>query len=163
LVQHAVATVRAAGIATIIVVVGHQAPAVRAALVDAAVQFCENPDYAAGQGTSVACGARAAQQLQAQRVLFVTCDQPLLRPEHIQRLLDAPPAPLNMLRVDGKPTQPSLWDAATVPLLAGLSGDHGGRQLITAGRVTPTYLDIAAPELLFDIDTPEDYTTLCAL
>ncbi|MFN7472032.1 MAG: NTP transferase domain-containing protein [Roseiflexaceae bacterium] len=162
LLGYTIDVVRAAGISDIAVVLGHDAAAVRTALADRAVVFLENADYAMGQGTSVACGARWAQQRGCRRVVFLPCDQPLLTATHLQTLLAAhPSAAACMPRVGQQPTSPVVWGAQTLEILSQLSGPTGGRQLFAAGTVVPTYVDFDAPELLRDIDTPEDYAALC--
>jgi CTP:molybdopterin cytidylyltransferase MocA len=60
-------------------------------------------------------------------------------------------------RVDGVRTNPVIWAAHTLPLLAQLTGDQGGRVLFTQGVVTPAFVDIADADLLIDIDTHADY------
>jgi molybdenum cofactor cytidylyltransferase len=164
LLGYTIDVVRAAGITEIAVVLGHDAAVVRTAVADRTVVFLENADYVMGQGTSVACGARWALQRTCQRVVFLPCDQLLLTTAHLLTLLAAyPSAAACMPRVGQMPTSPVVWSAHTLPFLTELSGATGGRQLFAAGTVVPTYVDFDAPELLRDIDTPEDYAALCAI
>lgn len=163
LLGYTVATLLDAGIVHVGVVTGHEATAVAAALAHLPVTLLHNPDYQHGQGTSVACGARWAQQINVQRMLFVPCDQPFLATSHITTLLAADPhAAAIVPRVAGQPCSPVIWAASALPLLAQLAGEQGGRTLFADGSITPTYVDLGAPELLCDIDTPEDYAALCA-
>lgn len=162
LLGYTIDVVRAAGISDIAVVLGHDAAAVRTAVADRPVVFIDNPEYASGQGTSVACGARWAQQRTYQRVVFLPCDQPLLTAAHLGTLLAAhPAADACMPVVAQQPTSPVVWARHTLELLTTLRGATGGRQLFATGMVVPTYVDFDAPELLRDIDTPEDYAALC--
>lgn len=162
LLGYTIDVVRAAGISEIAVVLGHDAAAVRTAVTDRPVVFIDNPEYASGQGTSVACGARWAQQRTCRRVVFLPCDQPLLTAAHLGTLLAAhPAADACMPRVAQQPTSPVVWARHTLGLLATLRGATGGRQLFATGTLVPTYVDLDAPELLRDIDTPEDYDALC--
>ena len=164
LLGHTIAALQSAGISQIAVITGHDAAAVVIALNGTAVTIVHNPDFHEGQGTSVACGARWAMQCNAHRVLFVPCDQPFLTAQHISLLLAADPhADAVMPMVGGRPTSPVLWIDHCLPRLAQLTGEQGGRQLFVRGEVTPTYVAFAAPELLQDIDTPEDYAALCAI
>lgn len=163
LLGYTVSTLLHAGISRIAVVTGHDASAVASAVADLPVTLVHNPDFVQGQGTSVACGARWAQQCAIDRVLFVPCDQPFLSAVHIAMLLAADPHAAALVpRVEGQPTSPVMWAATALPLLAQLSGEQGGRRLFAEGSIKPTYIDLAAPELLCDIDTPEDYAALCA-
>ncbi|MFM2031310.1 MAG: hypothetical protein RLZZ297_75 [Chloroflexota bacterium] len=163
LVRHSVATLVAAGITHIAVVVGHAAAAVRAACADASVAYVENAAYATGQASSVVCGVHWAQTHGAARMLVMPCDQPFIAPHHIQALCAAPPAQVSMYQVAGQPCQPSLWAAETYPLLSTLTGDAGGRALIYRGLLTAQYLAADTPALATDIDTPAEYAALCAL
>ena len=129
---------------------------------DLPVTCITNPAYADGQGTSVACGATwLSAQPTVDAVVVMMCDQPWLTAAHITSCVEAwahqRPAVL-IPRVDGMRTNPVIWAAHTLPLLAQLQGDQGGRVLFTHGAVTPAFIDIAAPELLRDIDTMADYT-----
>ena len=54
-----VARALAAGLSPLLVVVGHEPDRVREALAGVPARFVENPDWAEGQGSSVAAGAAA--------------------------------------------------------------------------------------------------------
>ena len=164
LLGYTIATLQSAGVSQIAVVTGHDAAAVVAELAKTSVTVVHNPDYAEGQGTSVACGARWAMQSDARRVFFVPCDQPFLSAQHISALLASDQqAAAVMPRVAGRPTSPVLWADHCLFLLTQLTGEQGGRQLFANGAVTPTYIEFTTLDLLQDIDTPEDYAALCAI
>ncbi len=164
LLGYTIAVLQATGITHIAVITGHEASLVASAVTDPLITCIMNPEYATGQGTSVACGARWALTTGCQRVIFLPCDQPLLTTTHLTTLLNAfPDADACMPRVADQPTSPVVWSARTLPLLTHLQGAQGGRQLFGAGTVMPVFVDFDAPELLRDIDTPEDYAALCAM
>ncbi len=164
LVRYSAGVAYAAQLNPIVVVVGHRASDVQAQLTDVPVTCITNPAYADGQGTSVACGATwLMTQPACDAVVVMMCDQPFLTATHITDCVTAwaqhRPDVL-IPRVNGTRTNPVIWAAHTLPLLAQLSGDQGGRVLFTQGVVTPSFVDMDdAPELLRDIDTTDDYTT----
>lgn len=158
---HAMAqTALASGVTDVAVIVGHAHAAVEAAVADLAVTCVMNPHYADGQGTSVAAAAQWAARSAAAALLVVVCDQPLLRPQHIQHCVavwQSTQAQVLIPRVAGTPTNPVIWRRDTWAALATLSGDQGGRVLFQSGQVTPTWHELDAPELLLDVDDEADY------
>lgn len=76
LLRHAVTACIAATDAPVTVVVGHEAAKVAAAVADLPVRLVHNPDFAAGQMTSLVTGLGAVPQAQA--TLIALGDQPLL-------------------------------------------------------------------------------------
>lgn len=161
LVRYSAQVAVAAQLNPIVMVTGHQADAVQAQVHDLAVTCVYNDAYADGQGSSVACGARwLHHQPPCDAVVVMLCDQPFLTVKHVTQCVAAwavhRPDVL-IPRVDGVRTNPVIWAAHTLPLLAQLTGDQGGRVLFTQGVVTPAFVDIADADLLIDIDTHADY------
>ena len=77
LVAHQVRTLAALDeVADVLVVTGHRAEDVRAALDGLPARTVHNPDYAKGRATSVACAARALPE-DCDGILLVSVDQPL--------------------------------------------------------------------------------------
>ena len=112
-----------------------------------------NPDPREGMHTSLRIGMRALADgfPFAERVLLLVCDQPLLRPEHLQALFAAPGS-VAAAHYDGHLGVPAVFGREHFAALAGGSGDQGARALLRTLPVTP----VAIPEAAFDIDTPED-------
>lgn len=167
LVRHSVLTVLSAQAMTpqdLVVVVGHEEPAVRAALQGLDVAVVRNPDFASGQGSSVACAAQWAQGSSADALLIALCDQPFLTGTHIDQLWQywcSETPDVLIPRVQTQPTNPVIWAPHTWPHLTQLSGDQGGRLLIQQKQVTPAWYDMTDTDMLLDIDSEEDYQTLC--
>ncbi|MBI5289392.1 MAG: bifunctional UDP-N-acetylglucosamine diphosphorylase/glucosamine-1-phosphate N-acetyltransferase GlmU [Chloroflexi bacterium] len=85
LVRHVIQAARDAGISDIVVVVGHSADAVRSAAGDE-VRFAVQP-RALGTGHAVACAREAAAE--AEYVLILNGDVPLVLPSTLRRLMGA--------------------------------------------------------------------------
>jgi molybdenum cofactor cytidylyltransferase len=113
-----------------------------------------NPDFAAGQSTSVRRGLEAASGAEA--ILFLPVDMPFLTVETLDRLIAAwekeRPAAV-VPTYDGQRGAPVLWDRRLFPNLAALEGDQGGRVLLS--RLDPLLVEVD-PHQGRDLDRPED-------
>lgn len=142
----------------VIVVTGHQADDLRAALKGRDVRFVHNPDFAAGLSTSVRAGA-AALPPGLDGALFVLADMPRITSAHLDRLIAA----FNPLegRAICVPTHrakrgnPVLWAARFMPELGALSGDTGARGLIHAHEDQVAEVEMDDDGVLLDVDTPD--------
>lgn len=142
------------------VVTGAHAAEVQAALDGLPVELVHNPDWEAGQSSSV----KAALEALPKRIgaaIFMVVDQPqlpvslleALRAEHARSL-----APIIATQVDGQRSNPVLFDRRTFPDFAKIQGDVGGRALFARHRVS--WLPWLDASLGIDVDTPEDYQRL---
>ncbi|SFR08474.1 nucleotidyltransferase family protein [Poseidonocella sedimentorum] len=145
-----------------LVVTGHEAEAVEAALAGSGAICLRNPDYARGQAGSVACGLGAAPEAAA--YLIALGDQPLLRAADIRALLDAHWAGGNR-RISIPCKGAARGNPVVVPrafrarLLADPRNPGCGRfTRENAEHVARIACD--APGFYHDIDTPEAYRAL---
>ncbi|HEX7776102.1 MAG TPA: molybdopterin-binding/glycosyltransferase family 2 protein [Parvibaculum sp.] len=149
----------AAGAHPVIVVTGHQAEDVRAALADRAVTFVHNPDYADGLSTSLRAGIAALPE-NADAAFVCLGDMPDVSATHLGRLAAAfDPEEGRTICVPtfaGKQGNPVLWGAEWFADMAGLKGDVGAKHLI--GTHADAVCEVPMPDeaTLNDIDTPED-------
>ena len=111
-----------------------------------------------GVSLSIRLGLEAVKPCSA--VLFLVCDQPLLRKESVLRILEAGAAhPEKIVAPEGRLGNPCLFPAAYFPELAALEGDRGGKRVIRAHP--EAVLTVPLPEEeLFDTDTKEDLSRL---
>ncbi len=91
-------------------------------------------------------------------VLFSVCDQPNLKTATIQKILNM--AGVHKGRIicagnPGRPGNPVLWDRAFFDDLRNLTGDNGGRQIMSGLQEKVRYVE-AQPEELKDIDQKND-------
>jgi molybdenum cofactor cytidylyltransferase len=162
LLLHAVEHALAAEFDEIIVVVGHHADAVRAALAGKPVRIVENPDYQQGQSTSVRAGIAAlAPTIEAAIILLG--DQPLVTSAILNRLRQAwqhTDKPIVAPFYNGQRGNPVLFARALFPELLHVSGDQGGREVLQrhASEIEPVQIDDAIA--VQDVDTWQDYQTL---
>ncbi len=88
-------------------------------------------------------------------ILFLVADQPLLRRESVERLLEAfaeHPDRIVALSSRGRRGNPCLFPRVFFPELMALEGDRGGSQVIRRHPERVLLVE-AAPEELTDVDT----------
>ncbi len=160
LVRHVTETALAAGLHQVIVVTGAFREPVLEALAGLAVEEAFNPEWEAGQSTSVKCGVRAVTG-RAGAALFALVDQPWTSPPLIRALCQAHASALPSVvapLIDGQRGNPVLFDRRTFPDFASLQGDQGARRLFSGYRLT--WVPWHDERALLDIDTEKDYLAL---
>jgi len=173
-----VATLVAADIDEVIVVTGHRADEVAAALADTAAQVVHNPDYAAGEMlSSIQVGIRVLTHRRglkpppqtdesrlkpaggAPAALLCLGDQPQMLVATVQAVLSAADAdgedriviPSHGMHAGHPILLPNwLW-----PEILGCTGTL--RDVMAAHRDRTRFLVVDTPTILADLDTPEDY------
>lgn len=148
------------GLSPVVVVTGSAADAVSQAVADLSVQVVDNPEWAAGQSSSLQRGLRALPA-DTGSAIFLLADQPQVDARVVRALVSAHSQSLAAViapQIAGKRANPVLFDQATFADLLQLSGDVGGRAIFA--RYPVTWLPWDDPRLLLDVDTPEDYQRL---
>jgi molybdenum cofactor cytidylyltransferase len=151
-----VRTLEEAGLEEIVVVTGHRAGEVTAALAGTRARTVLNPDYAAGEMlSSVQVGLRALGP-DADAALLCLGDQPQMEAGVVRAVLAAG---------DGKSVViPSYRMHAGHPILLprtvwpdALAASGTLKEALAPHRAGFTYVVVDAPSVLADLDTPEDY------
>jgi molybdenum cofactor cytidylyltransferase len=124
-------------------------------------------NYAAdhGQSTSVSAGLWAANP-QSEGVMFLLGDQPLIRKELINSLIEkfaAGEARIVAPSFNGEARNPVLFHRELFPDLLKLTGDRGGRALLDTHREKLALVDWHDEVPFMDIDAPEDYERIKGL
>ncbi len=162
LIAHAVATALAARSGPVVVVIGHEAPAMRAALADLDVRIVENPDWAQGMSTSLRAGLAAVEREWplTGAVVLMTADQPLVEPRTIRALAEAvvAGAPLAACDYGTEIGVPAAFARPLFSELLRLEGDRGARKLLL--RHAAEVAKVPCPEAHADVDTEADYGNL---
>ncbi len=126
-------------------------------------RLVNNPDYRSGLSSSLIKGLSKVDA-RSQGVLFALGDQPSILPETYMLLVKTYQKNLKLVTCPlyrGKRGNPTLFDRRTWPELMHLSGDQGGRVLLEKLPVESLYfIETESPEIVFDLDTPEDYRKL---
>jgi molybdenum cofactor cytidylyltransferase len=167
LLQHVVDAALASRLAEVIVVLGCRAAEIRSVLrlpADGRARVVVNADFAAGQSASLRCGLRAVTR-RSEAAAVLLGDQPTVPAARIDRVAEAffasraPAARPVFPDAGGVPGHPVFLARRLWPLLDGLAGDHGARELL-ADRpdwLTPVPERGGPPP---DVDTPDDYEGL---
>lgn len=157
LVQHAVDAALEAGVDEIVVVLGHEAARVRAALrLPSSARSVVNPVYGSGMASSLAAGLRAADPASEAAVVLLA-DQPGVTAQHVRALLDAFTArrsPIVRLRFRAGPG-PALLGRAVWTDASSLEGDVGARALIDLHPELVEEVDVGG-DMPQDVDAPGD-------
>ncbi len=164
LLAHVADVALGAELAPVIVVLGCQAEAARAALSTRPVQAVMNWRWEQGLSTSVQVGL-ATLTPTAEAVIFMQCDQPLVTPDLLRALVacfEETGAPIVHPTHAGQRGTPTLFARRLFPELAAVSGDEGGRAVIARHADEVATVEVADPDVLADIDTPTDYERLRA-
>ncbi len=157
LVRRAVNAACASRATQIMVVTGHEAPRIEAALVDRPVSVVHNPDYALGLSASLRCGLRALPA-DTDAAIIMLADMPRLTGEAIDRLIRAfDPATPSILvpEHEGRRGNPVLWPRAYFAEMATIAGDTGARGLLEQHAEAVRSVPFPDTGIFDDIDTPE--------
>jgi molybdenum cofactor cytidylyltransferase len=146
-----------AGLDPLLVVVGHEADRVRAALAGTPARPVLNPDYERGLNTSLRTGIAALPDGVAGAVVMLA-DMPLVDAEMIDTLVArwrAAGAPLAISRYGDVVAPPILYGAQLFAELRALDGDGCGKAVIKRHRGEEIAIEWPA-ERLTDLDVPDD-------
>jgi molybdenum cofactor cytidylyltransferase len=132
MVRHAVRAALGSGAAETIVVTGHMAAEVEAALAGLPVRFVRNPDFAEGQSTSVKAGIAAVPE-DCEAAVVLLGDMPRVTAATLDRI---------------------LWSRRFFRDLQALTGDTGARQLLAANPEAVVTVE-CGEAVRVDYDTPE--------
>jgi molybdenum cofactor cytidylyltransferase len=161
LVRRTVRQVLDAGFDDVLVVVGYEGDAVRAALEGLSARHAINPDYSSGMGGSFRVAVESMPDSDA--AMFALADQPLVAADDYRQLLEAYRSGTKgivSVRYGEVMAPPHLFDRRYFAELGKLK--HGARPVLQAHLEDTTILRFA-PDLLLDVDTPEDYERAKAL
>jgi len=156
--DHVLRAVRGSRIGPRILVLGHEAAAIRAALDVSGFAVHDNRDYMAGQSASLRVGLLAAPA-GCTGYLFLLGDQPGITAAFIDDLFvrhAAEPDRILVPAVGGRRTSPVLFPAGLRQALLALTGDQGGRPLLDASPDLVRTVPVDDPEVLRDLDEPVD-------
>jgi molybdenum cofactor cytidylyltransferase len=145
----------AAGFDDVLVVLGSEHEAMLSALEGLPVRHAINLQFASGMGSSFRTAVEHLAESAA--AMFALADQPFVTAKEYELVLDTyrrHAAPIVSVRYGDVVAPPHLFTREFFPALALLQ--HGARSLLQRHAERTTVLHLP-PELLVDIDTPEDY------
>lgn len=146
----------AAGLDPVVVVTGHDAGNVRAALAGRSVVCVHNPDYVTGMLGSLKAGITALPG-EANGAVVCLGDMPDVTAAHIACLLAAFDGERRICVpvCQGRRGHPVVFGRAYFPEILSLEGDVGARAVVRAHADAVRQVDMDDEAILTDLDTPE--------
>lgn len=156
-----VSEVTSTSVGEAVVVTGYEADKIKAALTAYPVRCVFNPDYAQAEMlVSLQMGLRSMPEHQ-QAVLLILGDQPRIRHEVVQRVIDAgEPGALVIPSYQRRRGHPVLIDRSFWYEVLALSPNSILRDFIRAHEDRIRYVEVNSDSVLRDMDTLEDYNNL---
>lgn len=149
-----------AHVSPVVAVLGHHAGAIRAALSPQPhLHFVVNPDYPAGQLSSLQAGLRALPAA-ASAALVTLVDHPAVAESTVRAILAHSAAPLVIPRYRERRGHPILLSRPISDEILALPLSATAKQVVHAHLADAVLLDVDDPGVLRDIDTPMDYSSL---
>ena len=142
----------------VIMVLGYKAEEIRKRISGRPVKVVVNPFYRKGMGTSIAAGLKFVDS-QARAVMLVLGDQPYIDSPTINRLIDASSGSQKGIVIPtykGKRGHPLIFARKYDEPLSNLSGDIGGREIISEHPEDALEVPVDCEGIVLDIDTPLD-------
>ncbi|MEC9343431.1 MAG: molybdopterin-binding/glycosyltransferase family 2 protein [Pseudomonadota bacterium] len=158
MVRWAVEAARASAASETVVVTGHEAEKVGAAVAGSGARIVHNTGFARGLSTSLAAGISALPD-SCDGAIILLGDMPHITTAMVDRMIDAAQGAtadaIIMAAHGGARGNPVLWPRGDFEALRAIEGDTGARALIAenGARVVAIELGEAAG---FDIDTPQE-------
>ena len=161
MVRHVATTALAGGANPVIVVTGHEAASVAAALRGLAVTIVANPDYADGLSTSLRAGLRALPA-SIDGALIMLGDMPEVEDLGAPPLMAAftGPAAICVPVRHGRRGNPVLWGSAYFAEMMQLTGDNGAKPLMSRHETHLIEVQVSTDSIFEDVDAPEDLARL---
>ena len=160
IVRRAARTLLDGGVDPVLVVLGHEADRVRAALDGLPVRTVVNEDYATGQASSVRTGVLAVRERTpgADAVVLALGDMPFVSPDTVDALVAAYASGAGTALAaayEGDRGNPVLFDERYFDALADAEGDTGGRSILLDGEDS-ALVGVDDPGVRRDVDRPGD-------
>ncbi|MBM3566970.1 MAG: nucleotidyltransferase family protein [Alphaproteobacteria bacterium] len=164
MIARTVGAITASRAAPVVVVTGHEAEKVEAALAGLGAAVVRNPDFARGLSSSLRAGLKALDGKNVSGALVCLGDMPNVTAATLDALIAvfesggekdicAPVA-------EGRRGNPVLWPADLFGEMTMLSGDQGAKDLIARHQARLKTIPAPAAEIFTDVDTPEALAAL---
>ncbi|ABI56915.1 nucleotidyltransferase family protein [Alkalilimnicola ehrlichii MLHE-1] len=147
------------GVGDLLVVLGHEAPRLQPLLSDLPLRTGLNPRYPEGQMSSVHCGLSALGG-RPEGILIALADQPTLQPRDVARLIrcyrERGHHTIVVPTHRGQRGNPIALDPGQREAILRGGRNLGCRRLIERCPERVKAVEMASPNYVIDLDTPED-------
>ncbi len=160
LLQHALLAAQEACPGCVCLVLGHESDKLMRAASGLADRVALNDAFETGIGSSIACGV-AACRAQADAVVIMLADQPLVTAEHLSALIEQWGGQSDAIvatSFSGIEGPPVLFGQAHFNQLETLEGDAGAKSVLRAHAASVSVVKFE--QAAIDIDTPADLEAL---
>lgn len=167
-----VGAAEATSAARVVVVLGHAAAQVRAALPAGRWEAVENAEHTSGLASSLRVGLTALEQhtpgvgsVELTGAVVLLGDQPLVTASMIEQVLArarALPQRIVAASYSGEPRHPVHFPRSCFGALCAIRGDEGGRSLLMSHGDQVELVALEPRAAALDVDTPEDYARVVA-
>jgi molybdenum cofactor cytidylyltransferase len=144
---------------SVMVVLGSHSEEIKSKIANRNVDFCVNENYMDGMLSSAICGFRALPP-EAKAALIFLGDQPHIPPQATEMVIEAwrkSKKGIVMPTYNGRRGHPVLIETRYKPEIEKLDPEKGLRTLSVKYKEDVFEVECEMPEILRDIDTPEEY------
>ena len=165
LIAHAVDTLLASAVDEIVVVLGHEADQVRAAVSETRVSFVENRAYHEGLASSIHAGFEAIP-FSTDAIMIYLADQPLLEPGDVNFLIrafaeaDRANKSIVVPFFRGERGNPVIVNSSYKASILAIAGETGCRRVIKQNPDQVLTVEMETDHVIRDIDTMDEYERL---
>jgi molybdenum cofactor cytidylyltransferase len=158
-----VSTLREAGIARVVVVLGHHAEEIRNTVRLDDIEVVVNFEYQRGQTSSLQAGLGALASEEPEAIVLCLVDHPAVSAATVRKLLESFQqfrAPVVIPTDQGRRGHPLVISRALFPEFLSLSPEAGANTIIRKHRDATQFLEVDDLGIVLDVDGPETYRRL---
>ncbi len=162
LLRHTLRNALASRAGEVVLVLGNQAEEISVAVGELGQRTVMNPDFAAGQSTSLRAGIEAVSA-DAFAAIVMLGDQPMVTSAMLDQIIErfeVTCAPIVQPVYGETPGNPVLLSRSLFPELLAIEGDQGARGVIKTHREQIDRVRVSVGLPPGDVDTEEDYQAL---
>ena len=162
LLRHTLRNALASRAGEVVLVLGNQADTIAKSVGDLGQRTVTNPDFAAGQSTSLRVGIEAVSA-EADAIIVMLGDQPMVTAAMVDQIIERfemTSAPIVQPVYGETPGNPVLLARSLFPELLAIESDQGARGVIKTHREQIVRVRVADGPPPGDVDTEADYQAL---
>jgi molybdenum cofactor cytidylyltransferase len=159
-IERIVAALQASRVGKVLLILGHNADAIKAEIRHLPVNVVVNEDYARGQLSSLVTAIQALQREKVDGILVHLVDHPFLDSGLVNRMIDRFYESKKLIVLPcykGQRGHPVLFSSELFPELLSAPLDRGAKGVVRAHRGDTLEVETEDEGVILDIDTPEEY------